>query len=106
MVYIAEAHAKDEWDIGAPETMCVMQPKTDEERIKRAKAVYQAWDLKATSTNMYCMPVNSVFEEKYAPWPFRMYVFDSQQKLAFFSEPKEGTTHMTLIPLRSYLSTH
>jgi len=69
-VYIAEAHAADEWPVGARVSFC-KQTRTVEERVALAK-VY------ATGAAMaYPMLVDTManeFMDAFAAWPFRVYI--------------------------------
>jgi len=79
--YIREAHASDEWDIGAE--VCYPQPKTYQERIEVATQCQTAWKL--DKVPFYVLPVDSEFERALAPWPFRAYIFVAN-KLVFSSD--------------------
>lgn len=103
ILYIAEAHAKDEWDIGAPEDMCIKQPQTDAERLKQAQHAYKMWNIEKTRIQFYCSKMGSDFETLFAPWPLRFYVFESN-KLVFHSEFEQNDSRVTLYPLRQFLS--
>jgi len=81
-VYIEEAHARDEWPIGAT-ISCIDQPKTLEERVSAAREFVSEFD--------YRIPVlidsmDNHFQKAFAVWPFRFYVIEGG-RVALKAEP-------------------
>jgi len=70
-VYILEAHAEDEWPIGAE--IQINQAKTQEDRLAAAhRFIREAkWGLPVVADTMA-----NEFEHHYAAWPTRYYVVD------------------------------
>ena len=71
VIYISEAHAKDEWPIS--HTNQTNQHKTIEERIHAARQIEDS------NLPLYCdsMEKNSSFEERFAAWPERAFIVES-----------------------------
>ena len=83
-VYIREAHARDVWPIDGPE---VWEPQTTAERVRTALEFQSSCDL---SWPMAVDGIEDAFLQKFAPWPFRLYVFRGS-RLEFKSAPVDGT---------------
>jgi len=84
-VYIAEAHAADEWPVGT-RISCCNQTRTVEERVQLAKTF-------CTETGL-AFPVlvdtmANTFMDAFAAWPFRYYVIRAG-KVACKPMPHEG----------------
>lgn len=85
LVYIAEAHADDEWPIGMD--LKFNQPKTLFERHKIVKHFQET--TKFTWPTLIDTLENN-FDKIYCAWPLRFYLIDQSRNLAFIAEPKEG----------------
>lgn len=85
-VYIAEAHARDQWPMGKT-ISCVDQPKTLEERLRNAQQCKTNYKFEVA---MVVDNMNNDFDLTYGSWPFRFYVI-YQGKLVFKAEPNENT---------------
>ena len=72
LVYIAEAHASDEWPVGHP--FDVPQHTTNEERASAAARFRDEFGLR---TPLFIAPIHGAFEEHYRPWPFRFFVIEN-----------------------------
>lgn len=95
-VYIAEAHAINEWPIRsarfAEEPVSIKQSVLDEDR-ELSVATYCT---NVTNMEKYVAPVSTKditqnFEIVYKPWPFRIFGFIGNV-LSFASEPKDQET--------------
>ena len=69
LIYIAEAHAEDEWPIGSE--IKINQHCNVTERAAAAQACLQGTGLK----NWPFYVDSNQFEQQYAPWPIRFYVY-------------------------------
>ncbi len=72
-VYIAEAHARDEWPVGHTVSACD-QPKSLEERLELAEK------LEVFTTFPIPLLVDSIsnsFQTGYSSWPFRFYIIQN-----------------------------
>jgi len=84
MVYITEAHAKDEWPVGENISFCT-QPKTLSERFDLAERLQ--------STNGLQVPVmvdsmSNLFAERFSAWPIRFFAVQDG-KLAWKAQPTD-----------------
>jgi len=82
VVYITEAHARDEWPVGKTISFCD-QPKTLSDRCVLAR--------KYSADNSLTIPVyvdnmNNHFDEVFAAWPLRFYVVKNGE-LVFKAQP-------------------
>lgn len=93
-VYIAEAHAKDEWPIsssrgsatGSP--VHVAQHRTIDDRLEAARAFVRDYNL--TQFPMVVDPIDNPFDTVFAAWPLRFYVV-RDGILEFKAQPKDAT---------------
>lgn len=85
-IYIAEAHARDQWPAGKT-ISCVDQPVTLEERLKNARQFKEDFDLQMP---MLADSMENLFHLTYGAWPFRFYVIH-EGKLALKVEPGGDT---------------
>lgn len=112
LVYIAEAHACDEWSIHSSrcthdnQPIELNQPKTLQSRVEIALSYMNNYNLNncgmkllvdnpeptILSTGETFQP-NS-FEQIFAPWPLRFYVIINS-KIAWISEPSGGMFSLT-----------
>lgn len=106
VIYIAEAHADDEWPVASARYNCgqevhVNQTHSTCDRVDRAKFFYKRFSYCSEDESLYKMrplvsvPQNEIdlnglksfgFEEIYKPWPFRAYGFVNHV-LDFIAEP-------------------
>jgi len=82
IVYIMEAHAKDEWPVGKSVSFCD-QPKVLEERCGLARKYKEE---KGLSIEMGVDLMNNGFEKVFAAWPVRFYVV-KEGKLVWKAQP-------------------
>ena len=100
-IYIAEAHAMDEWPIrsgrfnrGRGPIIIEKQPSTSEERCQLAKKFAEDFDLKldiAPDNVEFLVDVcerQDPFERAYAPWPLRLYLI-RDGALQWIAQPKQ-----------------
>lgn len=73
LVYICEAHAEDEWPIGAP-VVAVNQHKSIEDRVTACDDCVKALDIQLP-TVLDC--IENEFNDTYAAWPLRFYLIDN-----------------------------
>ena len=83
-IYIAEAHASDQWPVGKT-ISCVSQSTTLEERLNNARYFQMKFNLKVP---MLVDNMRNTFHLTYGSWPFRFYVF-YQTKLVLKAQPQE-----------------
>lgn len=105
MIYIAEAHAMDEWpvtsgrflprDFNHKAVTIPHQPTTAEERCRLARTFCDTYQLAYDDdkTNSVEILVDDPeqgdrFEKEYAPWPLRLYLVDGSGKLEWIAQPK------------------
>lgn len=88
-VYIAEAHARDEWPVGKT-ISCVDQPTTLEQRIENAQQYKKSFNFEIP---MLVDNMNNTFHHTYGSWPFRFFVI-YEGVLILKAEPnKENFTY-------------
>lgn len=120
IVYIAEAHATDEWPIssarynGARGAVCLAQTHTTRARADAARAFARDFGLGSTAdargahvTLVLDEPeAGEPFSAAYAPWPTRYYVLQRNETgeagMRFISEPRDSG-FIDLAPFRSAL---
>ena len=85
-VYIKEAHAEDEWqmDDNVEDDVCYAQPRTFDDRMRIARDFVNRFD--------YQMPllvdgIDDAAKTIYAGWPERLYVIESDGRIAYKGEP-------------------
>ena len=95
MLYIAEAHATDEWPISSGrytpdgQPVSVLQPKTAADRIGQCGAFLKAYGLEGAEGMRVAVDDpegGDDFQRLFAPWPIRLYVIEGG-KMEFISEP-------------------
>lgn len=101
IVYITEAHADDEWPISGKYKY--NQPITNSERkIVASDFIVQC---QAEVLPVYLDPLpGNPFENQYASWPIRFYIFENQGEgvvLSYLGMPHECT--YDLIALRDWI---
>lgn len=91
-VYIAEAHAVDEWPISSSRANAqrgpvhIKQATSNAERCQAARTFVQDFDFQVP---MLVDTIENEFDRSYAPWPLRFYVF-RRGKVEYIAEPKDG----------------
>ena len=99
VVYIAEAHARDQWPVGKT-ISCVDQPTTLEQRLNNAR---QCQDTFKFEMPMLVDGMDNTFHEVYGCWPFRFYVID-QGKLVLKAEPNSETFYYDVNELDQWIN--
>lgn len=98
-VYIQEAHAHDEWPIsssranGSRGVVSIKQPTTNEERCGVARQFQQDFKF---SIPLLVDTVENGFDNAYAPWPLRFYVF-SEGVVRYVACPVDGRFDVALL---------
>jgi len=72
LVYIAEAHANDEWPIG--NVIDLPQHRSTQQRIDAAKQCIEATQIEWRCVVARCDDDDDPFERLYAPWPLRFFI--------------------------------
>lgn len=98
-IYIAEAHARDQWPAGKT-ISCVDQPTVLEQRLENARQFKNKFNFE--------MPIlvdsmDNTFHKTYGSWPFRFYVIHDG-KLVFKVEPGETTYGYDLNELDQWIA--
>ena len=109
MVYIEEAHAKDEWPISsaryarAPVNIC--QPRTAHARVNIAREFLSEYNMGGKDSRMDCVVDNpeldNPFEKAFAPWPLRIFVVEDGV-MVWIAEPNNCEYDVSL--LRDWLT--
>jgi len=86
-VYIAEAHADDEWRLRG--TVTVNQPKTTAERVGVAHRFQAAMNWRIPL--LVDPPETNAFERLFASWPVRFFIVDARGRMHYIAEPVDGT---------------
>ena len=103
-VYVAEAHAQDEWPLRSArfsadgQPVVVDQPKTLDARLGLARRFKADYGIK--SQLLVDNPADEAFERLYAPWPLRLYVVRGAT-LAWIAEPDGATFEPAVARLRA-----
>ncbi|CAF1307332.1 unnamed protein product [Adineta steineri] len=85
-IYIAEAHARDEWPVGKT-ISCIDQPTTLAERLNNAQQFKKNFNFEML---MLVDNMDNTFHTTYGSWPFRLFViYDG--KLVLKAEPDKET---------------
>ena len=87
LVYVAEAHASDEWPVGGP--CAQVQPATTAERAAVAAARLEELGLGALPPALADTAPREAFQELYACWPLRWYFLDGHT-LTHIAQPHPG----------------
>lgn len=82
VVYIAEAHARDQWPAGKT-ISCVDQPTTLEQRLDNARLCQTKFNFEMP---MLVDNMENIFHLTYGSWPFRYYVIHDG-RLVLKAEP-------------------
>lgn len=100
-LYIAEAHAQDEWPISSSRCnrgrgmVCVQQARTMEERVATAQEFVDIFAFQ--SVPMYCDAIDNAFERQFGAWPLRFYVVASDGALRYAAMPRDCVYDLTEI---------
>jgi len=92
VVYIAEAHAVDEWPVGDP--LKIMQPKSTMERAGIASKFKKDYQFLLP---MLVDTVDNEYEQTYSAWPIRFYIV-VDNKIHFKAFPDELNTYDSIPP--------
>eukprot|EP01088_Endostelium_zonatum_P021563 TRINITY_DN85_c0_g4_i1.p1 TRINITY_DN85_c0_g4~~TRINITY_DN85_c0_g4_i1.p1 ORF type:complete len:125 (-),score=22.84 TRINITY_DN85_c0_g4_i1:273-647(-) len=84
VVYITEAHAREEWPVGKTISFCD-QPKTLEQRVELAKMYQSRFD---SQVPIAVDTMTNEFDEMFSAWPIRFFVV-KDGKLAFKAQPSK-----------------
>jgi len=98
-VYIAEAHAADEWPVGARISF-LNQTRTVGERSELCKSYCKQFELQFP---MLVDTMADQFMDLFAAWPFRFYVIQSG-KVVFKAMPDETTFGYDVSTLGEWLA--
>jgi hypothetical protein len=85
-IYIAEAHARDQWPVGKI-ISCVDQPTTLDERLHNARQFKIQFNFEMP---MLVDSMENNFHTTYGSWPFRFYII-YEGKLVLKAEPNNET---------------
>ena len=105
IVYIAEAHAADEWPINS--TRCagpgnsVLRPTSLTQRCTLAHRMVHALQLQESGIPVYADGLDDAVLEAYAAGPIRLVGIDRQGRLAQIAQPEQGS--FRLPALREWL---
>lgn len=99
-VYIAEAHADDEWPIGQrfandPFKPVIRQHTQLAERLAAATKFMS--DYKLDDIPVFMDSMDNAFDRAYASWPVRFYVIDADGALALKAQPRRGIYNFTAV---------
>ena len=86
MVYIEEAHATDEWNIGMSAGSIVESHKTIEDRMKCIEMFKKNNNVKFP---IYPDDMESTFMNTFASWPVRCYIIKNEI-IEYISQPVDG----------------
>jgi len=75
-IYLAEAHANDEWPLG--KKVCITKHKTIEERINVAKNFQTEYNFELP---ILVDEIENTFDYHYGAWPERYYMFDETGRI-------------------------
>lgn len=88
-VYIAEAHASDEWPVG--HAVHIKQPKSTKERVATAQQKLADLGMGEEFTCLVDLAEENNFHEAYACWPFRWYSVEPRtRRLMTIAQPRES----------------
>jgi hypothetical protein len=85
-VYIAEAHARDQWPVGKT-ISCVDQPTTLAQRLDHAQQFKKNFNFEMP---MLVDNMDNTFHNTYGSWPFRFFVI-YEGRLVLKAEPNKDT---------------
>ena len=106
IVYIAEAHASDEWPINSSRcngpSNTVRRPRTLAERcavVRRMRRSLSMHDQEGPMT--FVDDVDDAFMHAYAAWPIRMYAIERDGSIAHVARPENA--RFSLAAMRDWL---
>ena len=114
LVYIAEAHAMDEWPIQSSRfnhdrgpVLIEKQPTQAKERCDLACRFAKDFDLPLTDSSHLQLLVDDpelgdCFEKEYAPWPLRLYMIEDGV-MKWIAEPKDCSYDLAVVELMKML---
>lgn len=115
-IYIAEAHAMDEWPVtsgrfnrGRGPVIIEKQPRTATHRCELARNFARAFDLEFGRSNSIELLVDDpergdLFEKEYAPWPIRLFLIDGSGKMEWIAQPKDSSYDLAVEELVKLLN--
>lgn len=83
IVYITEAHAQDEWNIGESAGTINFVHKTIDDRLKCVDKFIDTFNIEIP---VYADNIKNEFENIFASWPTRCYIIE-KKRFALISEP-------------------
>jgi hypothetical protein len=85
-VYIAEAHAVDEWQMesNAQEGICITQHTTFDERLAAARLCERRLNLTIPT---FVDAMDNAVSRQFAAWPERIYIIGADGRVAFQGGP-------------------
>lgn len=92
VIYIAEAHASDEWPVGDP--LKIMQPRSTLERAAIASKFKKDYSFLLP---MLVDTVDNEYEQTFSAWPIRFYIVHKSTVL-FKACPDELNTYDSIPP--------
>lgn len=107
MIYIAEAHAMDEWPVlsgrfnGDRGPVVVShQPKQGKERCELARRFLRDFGLETSAVEVLVddPDLNEPFESSYAPWPLRLYLI-RHGRLEWIAQPQDASFDNAVVEL-------
>jgi hypothetical protein len=98
-VYIAEAHARDEWPVGKT-ISCVDQPTILTQRLENARQFKMNFNLEMP---MLVDNMDNTFHATYGSWPFRFYIIYNG-KLALKAEPDQANFAYNIDELDNWIA--
>lgn len=112
-VYIAEAHAMDEWPIrsgrfnhGRGPVIVEKQPKKAKERCNLACQFAKDFNVPLTFPHIELLvddpELGDLFEKEYAPWPLRLYLIEDDI-IKYVAEPKNCSYDQAVLELMEIL---
>jgi len=97
-IYIAEAHARDEWPVGKTVSF-VDQPTQIEQRLEVAALLRTATSFPLP---LLIDSIDNSFQSAYAAWPFRFYII-YRGKIVVKAQPDPVTHGYHLTDIEDYL---
>ncbi len=98
-VYIAEAHARDQWPVGKT-ISCVDQPTTLAERLRNAEQFKKNFKFEMP---MLVDNMDNTFHNTYGSWPFRFFVI-YEGKLILKAQPDKETFAYDMNEIDNWIS--
>jgi hypothetical protein len=113
-VYIAEAHAMNEWPLksgrfnhGRGSIVVEEQPKQGTERCRLARRFASDFGIDTTGSNYEVLvddpETGEPFEKVYAPWPLRFYIVKGRT-IEWIAEPESCSFELAIVEMRRLLN--